>query len=93
MAEQEWYEWSWSEEEELNAEACENARETQVEKIREIIREHQCECWDQLGPVMMGRMILVSEVVNELGDSSLYVLASPGLTPWEATGLLDWAKP
>lgn len=68
-------------------EECEQAANDRDEAVRKAIKDSACNHFDILGDFIVGRWVMVAEVIDELGDRHLTVLSSVGLEPWEAIGM------
>jgi len=52
------------------------------------IKNNPCHHFDYLGDFVVARHITVAEVLDESGGAHLFPIPSPGLSGWEAEGLL-----
>ena len=62
------------------------------EGIRELLIANACHHFDTFGTFVVGRSILISEVIDELGHLHLVSFGSQNLRPWDVTGMLSYVK-
>lgn len=73
------------------AEQCAADRERQVDAVKAAIAENACECFDRMGQYMLGRIVVVVEVIDEAGFQNLVVLSPDEQPVWDDLGLLTFA--
>ena len=73
------------------AEACAADRAQQLDAVKSAIVENACECWSQLGQHMVGRIVVVVEVIDELGEQNLLTLTPDDQPAWDDIGMLTFA--
>lgn len=67
---------------------CEASHLGQAQAMAAAVVDNACGCFNQFGAWRVGRLVAIVEVVDELGESHLAVVESPGLQPFERNGLL-----
>lgn len=73
------------------AEKCEADRRTQLDAVKTALVENACDCWNSLGSTMVGKLVVVVEVIDETGEPNLLVLSDPDQAQWDTLGLLSYA--
>lgn len=79
------------EELEASAEQCRDDREVQLDAVKSAIAENACQCFDRLGQFMVGRIVVVAEVIDEVGVQNLVTLSPDDQPAWDDLGLLTFA--
>ena len=62
------------------------------EGIKELLNENSCHHFNMFGNFLVGRSILVSEVIDEYGEIHLLSFGSPSLKPWDVKGMLNYVQ-
>lgn len=73
------------------SEACATAREETVEAVKRALVENACGCWDALGQHMVGKLVVVAEVIDENGEPHLNLLVPEEQAQWETVGMMGYA--
>lgn len=62
------------------------------EGIREIIHNNACRHFQGFGNFVIGRSVVVTEVIDQVGDTHLVSFASPSLKQWEVLGMMEYVS-
>lgn len=62
------------------------------EGIRELLQKNSCHHFTPFGDYIIGRNIVISEVIDEYGHMHLLAFGSHDLRPWEISGMLAYVK-
>lgn len=92
MNESSWFDGPTNEELIAAAEQCAVDREKQLDAVRSALVENSCQCWESLGHSMVGRLVVIAEVIGEDGERQLAVLAPNEQAPWDTAGLVEYAR-
>jgi hypothetical protein len=71
---------------------CQRKHSNIDEGIRLLLSENACHHFDTFGSFVVGRSILITEVVDEYGHMHLLSFGSPNLRPWEVKGMLSYVE-
>lgn len=71
---------------------CKRKHSSIDEGIRNLLIENSCHHFDTFGSFVVGRSILVSEVIDEYGHLHLVSFGSPNLRPWDVKGMLSYVE-
>ena len=71
---------------------CQRKHRRIDEGIRVLLSENACHHFDTFGNFVIGRSILVTEVVDEYGHLHLLSFGSPNLRPWDVRGMLSYVQ-
>lgn len=89
----EWDEYGPTEAEmEAATEECHDAQERQTAGVKSAILDNTCGCWERLGHRMVSRVVVIAEVVDEVGDRNFYTLHDPDMPVWDVLGMLTYAS-
>jgi hypothetical protein len=67
--------------------ACDHDTAQRSEDIVRAIKGNACHHYDMFGDFLVGRWVMVAEIIDELGERHLTLLGSDGLEPWDALGM------
>ena len=73
------------------AEKCATDRASQLDAVKSALVENACDCWAAFGQHMVGKVVVVAEVIDETGDANLLVLDPDDQPTWDSRGLLATA--
>jgi hypothetical protein len=62
------------------------------EGVRTLLTENACHHFDVFGNFVVGRTILVTEIIDEYGHLHLVSFGSPNLRPWDVKGMLSYVQ-
>ena len=62
------------------------------EGIRTVIHDNACRHFKGFGNFVVGRNIVISEILDQVGDTHLVSFASPSLKQWEILGMLEYVS-
>jgi hypothetical protein len=60
--------------------------------VREVIQSNACPHFNIYGNFVVGRVIVISEVLDEYGEVHLMSFGSPDLRPWEIKGMISYVN-
>lgn len=60
------------------------------DNIRNVIKENACAHFFHFGDFAVGRVVTIAEVIDEYGELHLISFGSPGIKPWELSGMLRY---
>jgi len=60
------------------------------EGLRTIIHGNACRHFKGFGNFVVGRSVVVTEVIDQIGDTHLVSFASPSLKQWEVLGMMEY---
>lgn len=62
------------------------------EGLRDLFQTNACWHFKPFGDFVIGRSVVVSEVLDEFGHVHLISFGSKGLRPWEVKGMLGYVE-
>lgn len=71
---------------------CKRKHSNIDEGIRMLLTEQACHHFDTFGNFVVGRSILVAEIIDEYGHLHLVSFGSPNLRPWDVKGILSYVQ-
>lgn len=71
---------------------CKDKHRAIDEGIRALLTDNGCHHFNMFGNYLIGRNILISEVIDEYGEMHLLSFGSPDLKAWDVSGMLGYVK-
>lgn len=68
-------------------EECNDTAVNRSNAVEAAIKNNSCYHFASVGDYLVGRWVMVAEIIDELGERHLAVFGSPNLEPWEAIGM------
>jgi len=62
------------------------------EGMKQLLQSNPCHHFTPFGDYMIGRTIVIGEVIDEYRHMHLLAFGSHDLRPWEVQGMLDYVK-
>ena len=62
------------------------------EGIREVVHANACRHFQGFGNFVVGRSVVITEIIDQLGETHLVSFASPSLKQWEVMGMMEYVK-